>query len=606
MSQSAKIFVLGISLLFIFTLISFTGQTSPLINEDSSVNEDENLDIDTQNQGYWVMDFIPESPPDEISRKPKAESVSISEFNWMDHNGKDWTTPARNQGYCGSCWAFAAVSCLESVINIAWDDAELDIDLSEQYILSCLSRAGSCGGGNSYSALKYIMNNDSSGNDCNGVITEDCLEYQADDSVLCSQKSDDWRQKLVPLSNYGYWQPNFPEDIDAIKTELMNRGPLITYFLATGSFSRWGSSHHSPDDYYPFEEADGANHAVIIVGFKDDLSIENGGYWICKNSWGTEWGYNGFFNIEYGSLNIDDIEITWAEYSPGPIVDCSLTPFNPMAGEEISFTDLSNSLKGEIVTWHYDFGDGTVSTLRNPKKVYDEIGVYTLTLTVTNSLGKTSSLSKKIYVGDEDPPVSNYYITGIKGDNEWYLSHVGIRLSAFDSFSDVDRIMFNLDGGGYQRYVRSLILSGSSYEGVHTISYYAIDKSGNKEEEKSFTFKIDCSDPEVSIIKPSYERSYFFNLPFPSTNDVTTVIGPLIPKCEIIDDVSGIERVEFYLNNRLVDTDYNPPYRYIVNRIHLGKECSFMVKVVDNSGRSTLSETLYFKQFSFGLIRNIL
>jgi len=61
---------------------------------------------------------------------------------------------------------------------------------------------------------------------------------------------------------------------------------------------------------------------VCIVGWKDDDSIQNGGYWICKNSWGTDWGYDGFANIEYGSMNIDksrfpfDGFILWVDYNP--------------------------------------------------------------------------------------------------------------------------------------------------------------------------------------------------------------------------------------------------------------------------------------------------
>jgi len=551
------------------------------------------------------MEYILESPPEEISNKPIATTNLASEFNWMNVNGEDWTTPAKNQGPCGSCWAFGAVSCLEASINIAWNDPNLDIDLSEQYILSCLSRAGGCNGGNSYSAFKYIQSNDSSGNYCNGIITEDCLSYEADDSVPCSSKSSNWKQQLVPIANYGYWRPHYPEDVNAIKTELMTRGPLVTYFEATGSFSQWGGTHHSSTDYYPYEQATGANHAVIIVGYKDDPSIDNGGYWIVKNSWGTSWGYNGFFNIEYGSLNIDNVEITWVEYEPKPTVDFSYSPNGPMDNEQIQFTDLSNSIKGEIISRKWDFGDGTTSTEQNPVKTYDKIGIYTLTLTVTNSLGYENTISKKMYIGDDAAPLSSITLYGVQGENNWYINHVGIQIEAYDTFSGVNKIFYRIDEGIQQEYVRSIILPAQYNQGEHVISYYAVDNAGNIEDEKTSSFKIDFSDPHISISKPQQGKLYFFNVPFFSKSDETIVIGPLIPSLDIYDEVSGIDTVEFFLNNRLIDTDYKPPYNCIINRISFGKECSFLIKVTDNAGRISWSEPIYFTQYSLGIFRSI-
>jgi C1A family cysteine protease len=54
----------------------------------------------------------------------------------------------------------------------------------------------------------------------------------------------------------------------------------------------------------------------MIIGWKDISFIPSGGYWICKNSWGTDWGYDGYFNLAYGSLNIDGALIVWADYDP--------------------------------------------------------------------------------------------------------------------------------------------------------------------------------------------------------------------------------------------------------------------------------------------------
>ena len=265
-----------------------------------------------------VMTELPE-PLDPKDASPKPTIIDTPEyFNWMDYNGEDWTTPAKNQGACSSCWDFAALGALESVINIREGCAGLNPDLSEQYVLSCLSDAGSCNGGSTYRAYLYIMSNASSGNNCNGVIPESCMPYQATDTIPCEDKCPDWEELLVPILDYGYWSPNgSPEDIEAIKTQIIQLGPVATCMHSTEDFKIWGRTHHNPDDYYPYPGPDNQhNHVVVIVGWKDDPSIPNGGYWICKNSWGTLWGYEGFFNIEYGSLNIDSCRIIWVDYDP--------------------------------------------------------------------------------------------------------------------------------------------------------------------------------------------------------------------------------------------------------------------------------------------------
>ena len=65
-----------------------------------------------------------------------SNGIYFYDFNWKNNNGQDWTTIAKYQGNCGSCWDFAAISTFESIINIREGCATLDSDLSEQYVLS--------------------------------------------------------------------------------------------------------------------------------------------------------------------------------------------------------------------------------------------------------------------------------------------------------------------------------------------------------------------------------------------------------------------------------------------------------------------------------------
>ena len=332
--------------------------------------------------------------PSDASPKPIVTTVP-NEFSWKNYNGKDWTTPAKNQGQCGSCWAFAAIETLESIINIREDHADLDPDLSEQYVLSCLPESGSCRGGDPYEAFLYMMETTSQGNYHNGALFESCFPYQANDEVPCSDKCENWEEFLVPILDCGYWHTDgSSEDIEAIKTQVMETGPVTTFMMATDNFKEWWLSNHDPEDYYPYPgHVQGINHCVEIVGWKDDSSIGNGGYWIVKNSWGKYWGYDGFFNIEYGSLHIDDYMIVWVDYDPesfdwAPIANPG-GPYLGDVGQEIAF-DASASFdpENDIVSYHWDFGDGDTDTGINSTHIYSQRGAYSVTLTVTDETGK--------------------------------------------------------------------------------------------------------------------------------------------------------------------------------------------------------------------------
>lgn len=348
---------------------------------------------------------------DELQARNDYSKVALvatpSEFTWKNYQGKDLTTPARNQGQCGSCWAFAALGTIESLINIKENFADIDIDLSEQYLLSCVPASGSCNGGRSASPFSFIMNTSADGNFCNGVISEDCLTYQADDDVPCSQKADNWMDTLVPLSGFGevWFGIDNPNAVDMMKSQIFQNGPIYALMYVDDGFRVWGAISHKSDDYhrYRYISDDILNHAVTIVGWKDDPSLRNGGFWICKNSWGATWGYDGFFNIEYGSMNIN-YYMAWPEYDPHsfncpPVADAGGF-YQGSIGDTVVL-DGSSSLdpEGSLVRYSWDFGDGTVIEEMSPSHVFQQPGTYLITLTVMDAGNKTSKDNAIVCIG---------------------------------------------------------------------------------------------------------------------------------------------------------------------------------------------------------------
>ena len=253
-------------------------------------------------------------------------------FSWKEYNGKDFTTPAKDQMRVGSCWAFAALGALESVIKIRENRSELNPDLSEQYLVSCLPKIREEW---NVRPFFWIMNTSAEGNYCNGVPLESCFPYVEHYEVPASHIHPDWKEHLVPISDFNYWIPDGTplENRQIIKTLIMEKGPVTACIEIQLVFSDWGASHHSSTDYYPnipsiwkFLGKWAALHIIVLVGWKDIPLIPSGGYWICKNSWGTDWGYDGFFNLAYGALGVGEViypidpiytpYIGWVDYDP--------------------------------------------------------------------------------------------------------------------------------------------------------------------------------------------------------------------------------------------------------------------------------------------------
>ena len=193
-------------------------------------------------------------------------------FDWRDLNG---VTPVTNQQSCGSCWDFAATAAFESAVLIA---DSITYDFSEQQVLSCAGGGGGCDGGWMGDAYNLFISY--------GAVGEDCMPYQANDQVPCTQDECDVLANLISYED-------IPNNVAYIKNALLS-GPLSTTFTVYDDFYGYNGGCYEHADTQPL------NHAVLIVGW-DDSECEGQGAWIVKNSWGPNWGVNGFFYIKYGS-----------------------------------------------------------------------------------------------------------------------------------------------------------------------------------------------------------------------------------------------------------------------------------------------------------------
>ena len=297
-------------------------------------------------EGYWtgpVSGALPSKIPADALAKWGGNIGSLpTSFSWSGWDGAavvgtNYMTPVRNQGGCGSCWAFAAIGDMEAQYQISKGNPSTGVDLSEQNVLQC--SGGSCSGWYLDGTLNYLKNS--------GTPDEACNPYNAADHACGTGRCSDYLSRTYKITDWTW----ISTDTATIKSYLYSHGPVMVWMPIFSDFPWYDAAFWQY--YYYGHDTSGSydGHFVVIVGWND----AGGGYWIVRNSWGTSGGdvndYGGGSHGGYFYMTMNPTTGFFGIYQEAAVISGVQPSDQPPTVVSLSADKVSPQVAGTTITW---------------------------------------------------------------------------------------------------------------------------------------------------------------------------------------------------------------------------------------------------------------
>ncbi len=249
---------------------------------------------DLTNEEYrrLYLDSTLATQVEQMVRESESEQILSGEWqpeqtsqvgNFTAFNHSQYFPPTRNQGSCGSCWAFSTVGAIEAVYAMRNGSSQY---LSPQQLVDCDTSNGGCNGGWMDKSFSYIVNN--------GVTLESNYPYRAKGQVCAQQNIT----RDVNITGFKSCNPNTCGRNNTFYN-LLREGPLsVVIDAGTREFQTYKAG------ILPTTNCRNVNHAIIAVGY--GVQVVNKvtrAYWIIRNSWGSTWGIKGDALVGYSTTS---------------------------------------------------------------------------------------------------------------------------------------------------------------------------------------------------------------------------------------------------------------------------------------------------------------